>query len=215
MILTPKLILRILLWTILLVGGIVLWFNSGLFVQEAKVNTRHQVLLREIEALGKLELIKYKMQDIVEVERLSRRFLDLGIFRVQAGGDSKAVLVAVGEAVACIDLLKITDTDISGGDTIAILLPAPELCYHKIDHTRSHFYDLKRGVGTEDADFNAFLDSAYAQAEAQMMRSALEGGILDEAEAMAGKVLGPMLEKIAGKPVVLSFQMESTSLQPK
>jgi hypothetical protein len=208
MIFTPKLIFRILLWAILLVGGIVLWFNSGLFVDPATITKRHQVLLKEIEALGKLELVKYRMQDVVEMERLSKRYLDLGIFRIQDGGDSKAVLIAAGDAVACIDLLKIDDDDISGTDTLTIALPKPELCYHKIDHSKSRFYDLKRGMGIEDKDFNQFIDSVYAEAEMQMMKSALDGGILTEAEDMAYKILLPLLTKVASKPVIIYFRQE-------
>ncbi|MEQ8414753.1 MAG: DUF4230 domain-containing protein [Imperialibacter sp.] len=208
MIFTPKIIFRILLWALLLVGGVVLWFNSGLFVEPATVNQRHQVLLKEIEALGKLELVKYRMQDVVEIERLSKRYLDLGIFRIQDGGDSKAVLIAAGEAVACIDLLKVTTSDIIDGDTLVIQLPKPELCYHKIDHSKSRFYDLKRGIGLEDKEFNQFIDTAYAQAEAQMMKSALDGGILEEAEEMAYKILLPILNKVASRPVIIYFKEE-------
>lgn len=208
MIVSPKLAIRIFLWAVLLLGGMVLWFNSDLFVDQPTVKARHQVLLTEIEALGKLELVKYRIQDIVEVEKLSKRYIDLGVFRIQGGGDSRAVLIAAGETVACIDLLKITDDDIFGGDTITIQLPAPELCYSRIDHTKSRFYDLKRGVGIEDKDFNQFIDTVYAEAEAQMMRSAIEGGILIEAEEMAYKILEPLLRKMTQKPVIISFKPE-------
>ncbi len=208
MVFTPKLIFRILLWAVLLIGGMVLWFNAGLFIEPATIKKRHQVLLKEIELLGKLELVKYRMLDVVEMERLSKRYINLGIFRIQGGGDSKAVLIAAGEAVACIDLLKIEDDDIMEGDTLTISLPKPELCYHKIDHSKSRFYDLQRGVGIEDNVFNQFIDSVYAEAEMQMMKSALDGGILEESEEIAYKILLPLLTKIAGKPVIIYFKQE-------
>ncbi len=208
---TTRLILRLLPGIVVVLLAVFLWlkFAAGNAGEEMRI--QHQMILSEVEELGKLELVKYRMRDIIEIDKFSKRYLDLGIFRIQKGSDAKAVLIASGEAVACIDLLKLKSRDIMGTDTITINLPRPELCYYKIDHQNSRLFNLQKGTLMSDAEFNKFIDTAYAEAEAQMMRAALDGGILKEAETMAYKMLEPLLQRIAGKPVVLNFQQDGLS----
>lgn len=207
-----KIIFKLLPWVLLLVLALFLLINNRNSDSTEELSIRHQTILREVEELGRLELMKYQMKDIIEINQLSKRYLDLGIFRIQRGTDTKAVMIASGEAVACIDLLKLDSGDISGGDTVFVNLPAPELCYYKIDHRNSKLYDLQKGSLMSSQDFNKFIDTAYKEAETQMMRAALDAGILQEAESMAYKILEPLLQRIAGKPVVLLFERENFSL---
>lgn len=207
-----KIIFKLLPWVLLLVLTLFLLVKNRSSDSARQVAIRHQTILREVEELGRLELVKYQMKDIIEINQLSKRYLDLGIFRIQKGTDTKAVMIASGEAVACIDLLKLTSKDISGEDTVFVNLPPPELCYYKIDHQNSRLYDLQKGSLMSSQDFNKFIDTAYKEAEAQMMRAALDAGILQEAESMAYKMLEPLLQRIAGKPVVLLFEKDNFSL---
>ncbi len=64
-------------------------------------NTTQSVVLKEIKALGKLELVKYTFKDIVEHEQVNTYL-----------PNANAILVVEGEATGCIDLTKITADDI-------------------------------------------------------------------------------------------------------
>lgn len=212
---TARLIFKLLPWILIIMVAGFLWIRYMASSAQEEIRIQHQTLLREVEELGKLELVKYRMKDIIEIDKFSKRYLDLGLFRIQKGSDAKAVLIASGEAVACIDLLKIGSEDIIGGDTVTITLPSPELCYYKIDHQNSRLFNLEKGTLMSNAEFNKFIDTAYAEAEVQMMRAALDAGILKEAEAMAYKMLEPLLQRIAGKPVILNFKQEGLSTRDK
>ncbi len=86
------------------------------------------VLVEKISNIGKLELIKYSMRDVIEKKELRSLLLD-----------KRVLLVASGEVAGCIDLTRIKTEDIvqSTDDSITIYLPQPESCYVKLDHQRS------------------------------------------------------------------------------
>jgi hypothetical protein len=56
------------------------------------------------------------------------------------------MLLAVGEVVGFIGFSKVTGEDVEiTGDSIHMVLPAPEICYCKIDHQRSRIYNVGFG----------------------------------------------------------------------
>lgn len=196
-----RLLLRLLLFFILIVGVISLWENwrtgswlPDWFSRENKTETAQTVVLQEITALGKLELVRYNFKDIVE-QQVIKQWLP----------NAKAVLIVQGEAVGCVDLTQMDIADIEAGrDTLVIHLPDPELCFFKIDHDRSKVYNTEYAF-MEEAQL---VQEAYKQAERQIRQSALDMGILDQTRENARKMLTPMLEQASGRKVVLLFPMK-------
>ena len=133
------------------------------------------------------------------VELFSRKF--------KLAPDARALLISQGSAAGCIDLANISKADIDiTRDTLFITIPQPELCYYKIDLANSRFYDLEV-TSLDKKKRQEFMEEIYRLAESQIKQSALELGILEQTRENAHRILDPMLEKIAGKPVVISFQM--------
>lgn len=156
--------------------------------------TTHNIVLKEISELGKLELVKYAYRDVVE-QSITRDFLP----------DPKAILIIQGEAVGCIDLRKVKAEDITSvGDTLVVNLPQPEICYHKIDHSRSKVYHTEYAFMNE----GLLLEEAYKRAEQQILQSALDSDILEQTRQNAGLVLKPLLENATGRKVVLRYPLE-------
>ena len=191
-----RIFFRLLPWLLVLVLGWWLIKRLGLLQPEApEVQVTHNTLITEIVELGRLELVRYTFKDVVEYRKEYSRFLP----------DSKAVLIVEGEAVGCLDLTKVKPEPIvHTGDTITLLLPAPELCTYKIDHSKSRVFHR------EYTYFNdvELAEEAYRHAEANIKKTALDSGILRQTQANAAKILKPMLEKISGKTVLLEYAEE-------
>ncbi|WP_439555066.1 DUF4230 domain-containing protein [Dyadobacter sp.] len=171
-------------------NGVPNWFGFGL---ENKTETTHTLVLQEISAMGKLELVKYNFKDVVERE-VVKTFLP----------NAKAVLIVQGEAIGCVDLTQVEIADISSEDeTLVVNMPEPELCVFKIDHSKSKIYNTEFAFSEE----GKLVEEAYKDAEKQILKSAQDMGILEQTKENARKILTPVLEKASGKKVVLKFPM--------
>ncbi len=203
-----RLFLKFIPWAIVILLLVFLWLRRlTTFSTPEKLTVENTTILQEIEALGKLELVKYRFKEVIEAEEIAKRYFDMGYFYIPGGQDQKAVLIASGEAVACIDLAKINKEDILfGNDTIRITLPPPELCYYKVDLERSKFYDLKTSKDKKKAA--EFVDLIYAKAESQIKEAALESGIMEDAEKLSSTVLLPFLTNISDKVIILNFRKQ-------
>ena len=160
--------------------------------------TRTQVtqdaMVSKVVAMGKLELVKYSMKDVVEKKELHTIL-----------PDSRVLFVAVGEVTACIDLTRVTKSDISQGkDTIDVILPQPEICYVKLDHQKSRVYDVS-GVWFADKSKN-MVEDVYKIAEKKMLTTATEMNLLGKARENANLIFKPFLENVSGKKVVIHFK---------
>ena len=164
--------------------------------QEPRVTVTHNTVLTQVEALGKLELVRYRFKDVVEYKRTNRYpFLP----------DAKVALVVGGEAVGCLDLRKIRPQDVvlEGDSVVRVFLPAPELCGFQVKHDQSRVFSTENGF-FQDADL---VDQGYRYAEAQVRTAALQSGILAETQRNAQQILGPLLRTLTGRRVVLSQQL--------
>ena len=201
-----RLLLRVVFAVVLISGVIALWeaFKTGNWFSlgaENETQTTHAVVLEEVQALGKMELVKYNFKDIVEHEQV-----------VQWLPNPKAVLIVQGEAIGCIDLTKITTSDVTeASDTVIVHLPEPELCSYKIDHSKSKVYNTEYAF-MEEAKL---VQAAYQHAEQQIQKAALDMGILEQTKQNANQILKPVLEKISGKKVVLRYRMKTTLAKPR
>jgi hypothetical protein len=197
--------LRRLLPLLLLIAlGVFLWRKIGstltslnpLAAREPQVTVTHNTVLTQVEALGKLELVRYRFKDVVEYKRSAKyAFLP----------DAKAALIVGGEAVGCLDLRKIKPQDVTfeGDSVVRVLLPAPELCSFQVNHKQSRVFSTENGF-FQDGEL---VDEAYRYAEAQVRRSALQSGILAETQRNAEQILVPMLRTLTGRRVIIGQRL--------
>lgn len=185
-----KIFFRILPWVILLVAGY--FFISKKFRINTSIESKHQLLVEKIEAIGKLELVRYQISDVLEHTHKTD-FLP----------DASVLLIVKAEAVGCIDLTKITKDDIEiDADTAVVNLPQPEICYVKIDHKKSKVYDTKMAFFREAG----LVDEAYKAAEKQVTAEVKKSDILSQTKTNATHVLKPIIEGLGYKNVRLTFE---------
>ena len=188
-------LIRLFLLVLVVAGLIAIWEQvrgSNALSRFRRDDPAQGIVLREVKALGKLELVRYTFKDIVEHEQLNT-FLP----------NANALLIVQGEATGCIDLTKISLADItSTGDSVTVRLPNPELCSWKINHDRSRVYDTRFAF----LDNSQLVSDAYRQAERQIRQSALSGGILEQTRQNADRMLRPLLMRISGRRVGLVFR---------
>ncbi|WP_345071560.1 DUF4230 domain-containing protein [Hymenobacter fastidiosus] len=200
-------LLRRLLPLLFLVGlGWFLWqkVQPALFDNplnpEPRITVTHNTVLQKVEALGRLELVRYHFKDVVEYKKSTYRFLP----------DAKVALIVAGDAVGCLDLRKVKAQDVvfEGDSVVRIALPPAELCTWQVDHSQSRVYSVENGF-FQDAEL---VDAGYKYAERNVRTAALQSGILAQTEQNAEKILRPMLETMTGRRVVLTQQMAPPQL---
>ena len=188
---------KILFVFILIVVSIFIWekVKNFDFFAVKEIKTTHNMVLKEMSLLGKIELANFTFRDVVEQE-LVRDYLP----------NPKAILIVQGEAIGCIDLTKVKAEDIATkDDTLIVHLPDPELCSYKIDHSKSKIYDTEYVFLNEQL----LMNEAYTRAEAKIKQSALDMGILEQTKKNAVLVLKPLLENISGRKVVFQYRMKA------
>lgn len=189
------LILSLLIITIVL---FIYWLLVKNNKYEQHVYVTHDVLVHQIEQLGNLEVVKYNIQDMMEYEKV-RTWLP----------NSKAHLKVVGEVVACVDLTKLEQSDIYVmKDSVSLLLPTPQICHYKIDHSRSQVYNIEYGLW-ESAQL---VDQAYQHAEQNLYQEALKMGIAKESRENTIKVLTPILRSLGFKRIQIGFKSPQQSI---
>lgn len=152
------------------------------------------IMVEKITDMGKLELVKYSMKDVLERKEV-RTFLP----------DQRILFVASGEATGCIDLTRVRKEDIvSAGDSITVFLPLPEICYVRLDHGRSRVYDVTGAWFPSDA--KDMVEGIYKVAEQKLRENAMNMKILDKTRENAVLIFQPMLENISGRKVRVRFR---------
>lgn len=155
------------------------------------VHVSHNMVVQEIETLGRLEVVKYNIKDVIEYEKV-RNWLP----------NSRTALIVSGEVIGCIDLNKLNEEDIyTSKDSISIILPAPEICSFKIDHSKSRVYNIENGWW-ETTDL---IDEAYRHAERQLFNQAEKMGLTMDSKINTEKVLKPLLRNLGFKRIHIEF----------
>ena len=151
-------------------------------------------MVQKIASMGKLELVKYTMKDIIEQKEIHPIL-----------PDSRVLFLAVGEVTACIDLTKIKKSDINQNkDSVIVFLPLPEICYSKLDHQKSKVYDIS-GAWFED-NAKDMVESVYKLGEKRILDNAKQMDVLGMARTNAQLIFKPLLTGISGKKVILKFR---------
>lgn len=173
------------------VVGLIGWFIAAKFSLKTTVESKHQLLVERIEAMGKLELVKYRISDVLEHKNITP-FLP----------DASVLLIIKADAVGCVDLTKVKPEDIKVyGDSVVMQLPQPEICYIKIDHKASRVYDTKMAFFREAN----LVDEAYKSAEKEVEAEVRKSDILQQTRANALNVFRPILTGLGYTKINLSF----------
>ena len=154
----------------------------------------HQLSLEKIERMGKLELVRITIKDVLQQTK-ERPF---GL------PDAKALLIVVGQASIGIDLRKMNKDDFSATDAqISVRLPKPETMMAKVDHKASKVYDLQWGF----TDATALQEEAWKSAEDAVRQIAADGRYYELCKENALILLAPIFQELAGqKKVVITFR---------
>ncbi|OOQ60969.1 DUF4230 domain-containing protein [Mucilaginibacter pedocola] len=172
--------------------GFMFMYLKRQFATKTEVN--QDIMVSKITAMGKLELVKYSMKDVVEKKEVHTIL-----------PDSRVLFVAVGEVTACIDLTKVKKEDIVlTKDSVTLTLPQPEVCYVKLDHQKSRVYDVS-GVYFPDKT-KEMVEDVYKIAEQKMLTTSREMNLLGKARENATLIFMPFLQNVAGKKIALKFK---------
>jgi hypothetical protein len=157
------------------------------------------VIITEVRALGRLETAKFLLETVIDLEREPLTMWE------QIFGTDKLLLVAAGEVVAGFDLTKVEQADITvQGDNVMIVLPPPEVLYSRVDNKRTYVYERVTGLfRTPDPRIEG---DARQLAEEAMVQRALEGEILQQAEANGLLHLEAVLRSLGFTEIVIIVQ---------
>ena len=187
-------VFRLILGGIVILLIIIILAYVKLSIFSSKTEMNEDVMVEKIISMGKLELVKYSMKDVIEKKEI-RTFLP----------DKRILFVAVGEVTGCIDLTKVKKSDINlQTDSVTVYLPKPEICYIKLDHQKSRVYDISGSWFPLDT--KNLVEGIYKVAEQQILKNAQQMGILKKTEENAELIFKPFLENITGKKVTVKFR---------
>lgn len=195
-----RFLIFVLPWLLLLGTSVLLLFKANGFELLGKIDTdihvdsEHNMIVHKIESLGKLEVVKYFIKDIVEYNE------DIPWWPF----DPQSILIVNGEVIGCIDLTQIDSSDVIFRESlITVYLPPPDICMQKVNHQTSRVYQVSNISFKEDAEL---IDAAYKIAEVKLGEAAQEMNINEQTRQNARSVLKPLLETLTGKKVKLVFR---------
>ena len=187
---TPYLVVMVLTF-------IIAWFVFRNKEDSTQVKETNDMAVTKIQAMGKMELVKLTIKDVLEYT-IERDYLP----------DSKVLLVVSGEMAGCIDLTKIRQDQISMKDsTLKITLPKPEVCYYKIDQQKTRIYNATTYFLLDNEA--QITQLAYRRAENYFKSDSLNQVVFKETELNAQTILKPLLESITHKKVELEFDKKA------
>jgi hypothetical protein len=132
--------------------------------------------INEVRALARLETIQYSVEKVITGE------MGGGTFQALFG--DKILFVGHGTVIAGIDMQKMQPEDMRyENGVLTVRLPPAEIFIAALNNEKSYVYDRDTGVLTKP-DVN--LETMVRQrAEEEILRAALEDGILEQAQVNA------------------------------
>lgn len=176
--------------TALAVAGIFIFVKNLTGPSETRVNTDRVSIVREIQALERLETSTFTIEKVIEAGTPEG-----GVLRDFLFGD-KLLLIAHGKVTAGFDLSLVQEKDIEArGDRVRIHLPPPMILGVSLDNSETRVYDRKTGLLNGGA---VNLESqAREAAEDSIKKAACAGNILTEATRQ-GKTFLTRMFQLAG-----------------
>lgn len=155
-------------------------------------------VVQRIQALSRLETASYTVQTVIEVQQSQGNPL----FDFFAG--DALLLIARGSVVAGIDLGEVEADDVTlspDGRTITVQLPPARIFSSNLDNAGTRVYSRNRGwFAPENKDLETL---ARQEAEAQILRTACEDGVLSKATEHAEATLRKFLGLIEGVTIIV------------
>jgi hypothetical protein len=150
-------------------------------------------IVHKINTLARLETIQYTLEKIITAEVGQEVFGKLF-------GD-QLLLVAHGEVIAGVDLSQLLVEDVNLEDgLLRIKLPEAEIFVVRLDNQKSYIYDRQTGIFTKgDKDLET---QARQAAEKEILETAIEDGILEQARINAEAYLLRFLNSLGFQAIV-------------
>ncbi|WP_274571435.1 DUF4230 domain-containing protein [Neisseria leonii] len=170
-------------------GGI--WWQRGGQTGADEILTR-QAVVQRVQELNRLESTAFYVDTIIRTRK------EGSWYRLWQDAQS-GLFVVKGRVLAGVDLAKLNERHVqqAGGRMILTMPPAEIL---SVDLSDLEVYDLKTGsLGIHPIDKSVFTE-VQQKARAQVLASACEGGILQQAQASAERQL-QQLFTLAQAPV--------------
>ncbi|HEY9076937.1 MAG TPA: DUF4230 domain-containing protein [Anaerolineaceae bacterium] len=144
-------------------------------------------IVREVRSLSRLETIQFTVEKVLTAE------INQGIFGKLFG--DKLLFVAHGYVIAGVDLEKMKPQDIwINGKVLYVRIPPAEVFVATLDNQKSYVYDRQTGLFSKgDPNLESTVRKA---AEAEILKSALEDGILKQATINAENYLSRLLRRL-------------------
>jgi len=150
-------------------------------------------IVKEIRSLARLESVQFSIEKIITADA-GKGILD------ELFGD-KLLFVAHGLVIAGIDFSRLMPGDIwYEGDRLHIRLPEPEVFVSSLDNQKSYVFDRRTGLLTRGEPNLETL--ARKAAEQEILKAALEDGILEQARINAEVFLGNFLSQMGHKDII-------------
>lgn len=166
-------------------------------------------VVQRIQALSQLETASYTVQTVIEVQQSQGNPL----FDFFAG--DALLLIARGSVVAGIDLGKVEATDVTlspDGKTITVQLPPARIFSSHLDNAGTRVYSRNRGwFAPENKDLETL---ARQEAEAQILRTACEDGVLSKATEQARATVQQFLGLIEGVTIIVQSAPPAPCMGP-
>jgi len=132
--------------------------------------------ITEIRALARLETIQYSVEKVITAE------IGQGSFNFLFG--DKLLFVAHGTVIAGIDMNKLGPEHMRfEGGVLYVTLPPAEIFIATLDNQKSYVYDRETGIFTKGV--NDLETLARQSAEQEILKAAMEDGILNQAQINA------------------------------
>lgn len=147
----------------------------------------------DVRALARLETIQYSVEKVITAEQ------NQGTFDFLFG--DRMLFVAHGTVIAGIDMEKIQPGDMQLVDGVLnVRLPAAEVFIATIDNQKSYVYTRETGILSKQAvDLETL---ARQSAEQEIMKAAVEDGILQQAQTNAENYLLKFFNALGYKTVI-------------
>jgi hypothetical protein len=150
-------------------------------------------IIHEVRSLARLETIIYSVEKVITAET------NQGTWGFLVG--DRLLFVAHGTVIAGIDLAKLEPEDLETKQGVLyVRLPEAEVFIATLDNEKSYVYDRDTGLFAQnEKDLET---AARKAAEEEILKAALEDGILDQAQVNAENYLIRLLRDL-GYPEVI------------
>ncbi len=150
-------------------------------------------IIREVQSLARLETIQYTVEKIITAE------VNQGVFGPLFG--DKLLFVAHGVSIAGVDLSKLESEDLRLEDgKLYLTMPEAEVFVTTLNNDESYVYDRTTGLLRKG---DPQLETEARQlAEQEILKAALEDGILEQAQVNAEVFLERLLNDLGYDYVV-------------